>query len=76
MSEIDLKCFFFEQVCLFEFFLVDKVEEIVIKFWFVIYEGNEVIFEIGDEGKVIGVMISGYVEILMIDNIGICVVII
>ncbi len=70
MSEIDLKSFFLEQVRLFENFPADKVEEIVIKSRLATYEGNEAILETGDEGKYIGVMISGHAEISMSDNTG------
>jgi len=70
MSEIDLKSFFLEQVRLFENFPADKVEEIVIKSRLATYEGNEAILETGDEGKFIGVMISGHAEISMSDNTG------
>ena len=70
MSEIDLKIFFLEQVRLFENFPADKVEEIVIKSRLATYEGNEAILETGDEGRFIGVMISGHAEISMTDNTG------
>ncbi|WP_153144636.1 acetate/propionate family kinase [Dechloromonas sp. H13] len=70
MSEIDLKRFFLEQVRLFEHFPADKVEEIVIKSRFATYEGNEAILETGDEGKFIGVVVSGHAEISMTDNTG------
>ncbi len=70
MSEIDLKRFFLEQVRLFETFPADKVEQIVIKSRLATYEGNEAILETGDEGKTIGVMISGHAEISMSDNTG------
>jgi acetate kinase len=70
MSEIDLKRFFLEQVRLFENFSADKVEEIVIKSRLATYEGNEAILETGDEGRFIGVMISGHAEISMTDNTG------
>jgi len=70
MSEIDLKRFFLEQVRLFENFPADKVEEIVIKSRLSTYEGNEAILETGDEGKFIGVVISGHAEISMTDNTG------
>ena len=70
MSEIDLKTFFLEQVRLFENFPADKVEGIVIKSRLATYEGNEAILETGDEGKFIGVMISGHAEISMADNTG------
>ncbi|MBL8429080.1 MAG: acetate/propionate family kinase [Dechloromonas sp.] len=70
MSEIDLKRFFLEQVRLFESFPADKVEEIVIKSRLATYEGNEAILETGDEGRSIGVMISGHAEISMTDNTG------
>ncbi|MDP3439309.1 MAG: acetate/propionate family kinase, partial [Azonexus sp.] len=70
MSEIDLKTFFLEQVRLFENFPADKVEEIVIKSRLATFEGNEAILETGDEGKYIGIMISGHAEISMTDNTG------
>jgi acetate kinase len=70
MSEIDLKRFFLEQVRLFENFPADQVEEIVIKSRLSTYEGNEAILETGDEGKYIGVVISGHAEISMTDNTG------
>ena len=70
MSEIDLKRFFLEQVALFENFPADKVEEIVVKSRLATYEGNEAILETGDEGRFIGVMISGHAEISMTDNTG------
>ena len=70
MSEIDLKRFFLEQVKLFETFSADKVEEIVIKSRLATYEGNEAILETGDEGRFIGVVISGHAEISMTDNTG------
>ncbi|UCV18180.1 acetate/propionate family kinase [Ferribacterium limneticum] len=70
MSEIDLKRFFLEQVRLFENFPADKVEEIVIKSRLATYEGNEAILETGDDGRFIGVMISGHAEISMTDNTG------
>lgn len=70
MSEIDLKRFFLEQVRLFETFPADKVEEIVIKSRLATYEGNEAILETGDEGRYIGVVISGHAEISVTDNNG------
>ncbi len=70
MSEVDLKQFFLEQVRLFEHFPADKVEEIIIKSRLATYEGNEAILETGDEGKFIGVVISGHAEISMTDNTG------
>jgi acetate kinase len=70
MSDIDLKRFFLEQVRLFENFPADKVEEIVIKSRLATYEGNEAILETGDEGRYIGVMISGHAEISVTDNTG------
>lgn len=70
MSEIDLKRFFLEQVRLFENFPADKVEEIVIKSRLATYEGNEAILETGDDGRFIGIMISGHAEISMTDNTG------
>ena len=70
MSEIDLKRFFLEQVRLFENFPADKVEEIVAQSRLATYEGNEAILETGDEGRFIGVMISGHAEISMTDNTG------
>ncbi|AXS80314.1 acetate/propionate family kinase [Dechloromonas sp. HYN0024] len=70
MSEIDLKRFFLEQVRLFENFPADKVEEIVIRSRLATYEGNEAILETGDEGRFIGVVISGHAEISMTDNTG------
>ncbi|MDD2744047.1 MAG: acetate/propionate family kinase [Rhodocyclaceae bacterium] len=70
MSEIDLKRFFLENVRLFESFSADKVEEIVIKSRLATYEGNEAILETGDEGRSIGVVISGHAEISMSDNTG------
>ncbi len=70
MSEIDLKRFFLENVRLFENFTAEKVEEIVIKSQLATYEGNEAILETGDEGKFIGIMISGHAEISMSDNTG------
>ena len=70
MSEIDLKRFFLEQVPLFEHFPADKVEEIVIASRLATYEGNEAILETGDEGRFIGVMISGHAEISTSDNTG------
>jgi acetate kinase len=70
MSEIDLKRFFLEQVRLFETFPADKVEEIVIKSRLATYEGNEAILETGDEGRFIGVVISGHAEISVTDNTG------
>ena len=70
MSEIDLKRFFLEQVRLFENFPADKVEEIFIKSRLATYEGNEAILETGDEGRFIGIVISGHAEISMSDNTG------
>ncbi len=70
MSEIDLKRFFLEQVRLFENFSADKVEEIVSQGHLATYEGNEAILETGDEGKFIGVMITGHSEISVTDNTG------
>ena len=70
MSEIDLKRFFLEQVRLFENFSADKVEEIVTQSSLATYEGNEAILETGDEGRCIGVVISGHAEISMTDNTG------
>ena len=70
MSEVDLKRFFLEQVRLFETFSADKVEEIVIKSRLATYEGNEAILETGDDGRFIGVVISGHAEISMSDNTG------
>ncbi|PKO56292.1 MAG: acetate/propionate family kinase [Betaproteobacteria bacterium HGW-Betaproteobacteria-21] len=70
MSETDLKRFFLEQVRLFEHFPADKVEEILSRSRLATYEGNEAILETGDEGKFIGVVISGHAEISITDNTG------
>ena len=70
MSEIDLKKFFLERVRLFETFPAEKVEEIVIKSRLATFEGNEAILETGDEGKAIGVVVSGHAEISITDNTG------
>lgn len=70
MSDIDLKRFFLEKVPLFENFSADKIEEILIKSRFSTYEGNEAILATGDEGRFIGVVISGQAEISMTDNTG------
>ncbi len=70
MSDIDLKSFFLEQVPLFENFPADQVEAIVIKSRLATYEGNEAMLETGDEGRSIGVMISGHAEISLTDNTG------
>lgn len=70
MSDIDLKTFFLEQVPLFENFPADQVEAIVIKSRLATYEGNEAMLETGDEGRSIGVMISGHAEISLTDNTG------
>lgn len=70
MSDIDLKRFFLEQVPLFENFPADQVEAIVIKSRLATYEGNEAMLETGDEGRSIGVMISGHGEISLTDNTG------
>ncbi len=70
MSELDLKRFFLEQVRLFESFSADKVEEIVLKSKLATFEGNEAILECGDEGRSMGIVISGHAEISMADNTG------
>ncbi|NTV12085.1 MAG: acetate/propionate family kinase, partial [Zoogloea sp.] len=70
MTDIDLNRFFLEQVRLFESFPAGKVEEIVSKSRFANYESNEAILETGDEGRFIGVMISGHAEISLTDNTG------
>lgn len=70
MSDIDLKQFFLEKVRLFETFSADKVQEILIKSRLATYEGNEAILETGDEGRFIGIMISGEAEISMTENTG------
>jgi len=70
MSETDLKRFFLEQVRLFENFPADKVEEIVARSQLATYEGNEAILETGDEGRFMGIVISGYAEISITDNTG------
>jgi len=70
MSEVDLKKFFLEQVRLFESFPADKVEKIVNLSRLTTYEGNEAMLETGDEGRVIGVMISGHAEISTTDKTG------
>ncbi|MDR2838047.1 MAG: acetate/propionate family kinase [Azonexus sp.] len=70
MSEIDLKRFFLENVRLFESFSADKVEEIVIRSRLATFEGNEAMIETGDEGRFIGVVISGQAEISITDNTG------
>ena len=71
MSDIDLKRFFLEQVRLFETFPADKVEEIVGLSRLATYEGNEAILETGDEGRFMGVLISGHAEISLTDNTGV-----
>jgi len=70
MSEIDLKHFFLENVRLFECFPAEQIEEIVLKSRLATFEGNEAMIETGDEGKFIGVMISGHAEISVSDNTG------
>ena len=70
MSEIDLKRFFLEQVPLFHNFAADKVEEIILCSRLATYEGNEAIIETGDDGRFMGIVISGHAEISMTDNTG------
>jgi len=70
MSEVDLKQFFLERVRLFEHFPADKVDEIVAGSQLATFEGNEAILETGDEGRFIGVVISGLAEISVSDNTG------
>ncbi|MCK0511199.1 acetate/propionate family kinase [Aromatoleum buckelii] len=70
MSEADLKRFFLEQVRLFESFPAGKVEEIVARSRMATFEGNEAILETGDEGRYIGVVVSGHAEISITDNTG------
>jgi len=70
MSEVDLKQFFLERVRLFEHFPADKVDEIVAGTQLATFEGNEAILETGDEGRFIGVVISGLAEISVSDNTG------
>lgn len=71
MGDMDLKKFFLEQVRLFESFPADKVDEIVNLSRLGTYEGNEAILETGDEGRFIGVIISGHAEISITDNTGV-----
>ncbi|MFN4064702.1 acetate/propionate family kinase [Azoarcus communis] len=70
MSDADLKRFFLEQVRLFESFSADRVDEIVAASRLETYEGNEAIIETGDEGRFLGVVVSGVAEISLTDNTG------
>ena len=70
MSETDLKQFFLERVRLFESFPADKVEEILSRSRLATFEGNEAILETGDEGRFMGVVISGTAEVSVSDNTG------
>lgn len=70
MSETDLKRFFLEQVRLFESFPADKVDEILAASRLCTFEGNEAMLETGDEGRFIGIVVSGLAEISVTDNTG------
>ena len=70
MSDGELGRFFLEQVRLFENFSADKVNEIVTQSELKTFEGNEAILECGEEGRFIGVLVSGHAEISVADNMG------
>ncbi|MFZ4537971.1 acetate/propionate family kinase [Propionivibrio sp.] len=70
MSDTDLSRFFLEQVRLFESFSADKVGEIVSSSELRTFEGNEAIFECGEEGRFIGVLVSGHAEVSVADATG------
>lgn len=70
MGEVNLKNFCLEKVPLFENFSTQQVEQILIKSRLATFEGNEAILARGDEGKTLGIIISGHAEVSMSDNTG------
>jgi acetate kinase len=70
MTDAELSRFFLEQVRLFESFSADKVGEIVAHSALQTFEGNEAILECGEEGRFIGVLVSGHAEVSVVDNAG------
>ena len=70
MTDDELIPFLMQRVKLFENFDRERVEAIVAGAELRTYEGNESIIQCGDEGRFIGVLISGHGEISIADNTG------
>ncbi len=69
-SREELPAFLLQEVRLFEGFDPAVVEEIAALSDLRTFEGNEAIIECGDEGRFIGVLVSGHAEISVADNTG------
>ncbi|HEX8986764.1 MAG TPA: acetate/propionate family kinase [Rhodocyclaceae bacterium] len=66
----ELEQFLLESVALFAGFEPAAIEEIVALSTLRTFEGNEAIVECGEDGRFIGVLVSGHAEISVSDNTG------
>lgn len=66
----ELVRFLQEEVSLFDGFAPDSIEEIAGLSEMRTFEGNEAIIECGEEGRFMGVLVSGHAEISVADNVG------
>lgn len=70
MTNEELNAFLREKVHLFDGFAPAVVEEIAGLSELRTFEGNEAIIECGEEGRFIGVLVSGHAQISVADNTG------
>ena len=70
MTDVELSRFFLEQVRFFESFSAEKINEIVALSELKTFEGNEAILACGDEGRFLGVLVSGFANISVTSNTG------
>jgi acetate kinase len=66
----ELEQFLRENVALFNGFEPGDIADIAASSTLQTFEGNEAIIECGDEGRFIGVLVSGHAEISVADNTG------
>ena len=66
----ELRAFLQERVSLFDGIAATQLEEIIAASQMRSFEGNEAIVECGDEGRFIGVLVSGRAEVSVADNTG------
>ncbi len=66
----ELERFLLENVALFDGFAPAVVAEIAEQSELRTFEGNEAIIECGEEGRFVGVLVSGHAEISVADNTG------
>ena len=66
----ELRSFLLESVSLFDGFAGSTLDEIIAQSPMRSFEGNEAIVECGDEGRFIGVLVSGHAEVSVADSTG------